>query len=128
VVEGPDEQRTTLPAHEGLVVIPGPSRAGFYFASWQGARPGSSLLAINLTSATEGDLGFRPLALPGKRAVRERAANDVADAVTDWSWVLAALALVLITADITWLTRSPRVPTMPLGRPPLPSRLARGAA
>jgi hypothetical protein len=127
-VEGPDEQRTTLPAHEGLVVIPGPSRAGFYFASWKGTRPGSSLLAINLTSATEGDLAERPLALPGKRAVRERAAHDVADAVTDWSWVLAALALVLIAADITWLTRTPRMPLMPLGRPPLPNRLARGSA
>lgn len=125
-LEGPDEKRTTLPAHEGLAVIPGPSRAGFYFASWKGARPGSTFVAVNLTSATESDLSDRELSVPGKRPVRT--ASDVADAVTDWSWVLAALALVLLAADVTWLTRTPRTPSLPTGRPPQPARLSRGAA
>jgi hypothetical protein len=42
--------------------------------------------------------------------------------VTDWSWLLAALALLLIAIDVWWVTRKARRPA--LGLPQRPERAA----
>jgi hypothetical protein len=48
------------------------------------------------------------------------------DAFQDYTWVLGALALLLVVFDVFWLTRKPRA-TRPLGAspPPLPERSVR---
>jgi hypothetical protein len=107
-LQEPDETRLVVPAHGGLAVTPGPVRAGFYYASWKGQRPGSTLVPVNLTSAAESDLTPRELALPPGSKTTARRANELSDAVSDWSWVLAGLALLLATADVFWLTRKGR--------------------
>jgi hypothetical protein len=125
-LQGPDEAKLKVPAHSGLAATPGPERAGFYYANWQGQRPGSTLVPVNLTSAAESDLRPRELVLPAGGTTKVRRANEVADAVTDWSWLLAACALVLAVADVFWVTRSARRPARGPGTPLRPAR-AEGA-
>jgi VWA domain-containing protein/aerotolerance regulator-like protein len=121
-LESPDGTRQKLSARDGLCVVPNLPRAGFYFASYAGKNPGSALFAANLTSERESDLG--PHDLPSRQAhsVPARRAAELESAVIDWSWVLAALSLLLIALDVWWVTRTPRL--SPLGLPRRPDRAA----
>ena len=107
-LEGPGGDRRKLSAQGGLCVVPSLAKAGFYFASYAGRTPGSALFAANLTSERESDL--RPRELPTRlgQPLAARTARELASAVTDWSWLLAALALLLIAIDVWWVTRKPR--------------------
>jgi hypothetical protein len=121
-LEGPDGRPSPLAARAGLVVVPELSRAGFYYLSWQGAQPGSALVTANLTSERESDVTPRALALAGG-GVRAAASAELPAALSDWSWLLAALALGLIMLDAWWLTRVRRVPKgLRGGRPLAPDR------
>ena len=117
-LESPSGNRQKLPARDGLCVVPNLARAGFYFASYAGKSPGSALFAANLTSDRESDL--RPRALPARQGqpLPARSAAELASAVTDWSWLLAALSLLLIAVDVWWVTRKPRPPALGLPRRP----------
>jgi hypothetical protein len=126
-LESPGGARQKLSARDGLCVVPNLNRAGFYFASYAGKSPGSALFAANLTSERESDL--RPRELPSRQGQRlpARTAAELSSAVTDWSWLLAALALLLIAVDVWWVTRKPRVPSLALGLPRAPERVAERA-
>ncbi|MEZ4226904.1 MAG: VWA domain-containing protein [Polyangiaceae bacterium] len=104
----PDDSESEVLARVGLAVVPEARRAGFYFVSWQGARPGSVLVPANLVSDPESDLRHRELER-GSAKVTEASAAEVADAFTDWTWLLALLALGFVVADAVWLTRRPWV-------------------
>jgi hypothetical protein len=94
--------------------------------AWKGARPGSTLVPVNLTSAAESDLRERELLLPAERATAAvQKPAELSDTVSDWSWWLAALALGLAVADVFWVTRGVRKPNSPLGTPPRPIRSQR---
>lgn len=125
-VEDPAQKKSVLPAKNGLAVVPEVQKSGFYFVSWKGIRPGSVLISANLTSETESDI--RPKELTENRAnVRVADAKKMADAHTEWGWLLAALALLFIGLDAWWLTRKPTART--LTTPRLPDRPdARGRA
>jgi hypothetical protein len=116
-LESPGGGRQKLSARDGLCVVPNLTRAGFYFANYAGKSPGSALFAANLTSERESDL--RPRELPARQGqpLPARTAAELSSAVTDWSWLLAALALLLIALDVWWVTRKPRRPAL---LPPLP--------
>jgi hypothetical protein len=107
-LQRPDQTRFEVPARGGLAVTPGPEHAGFYYATWKGQRPGSTLVPVNLTSAAESDLTPRELVLPQGHGASVRRASELSDSVSDWSWLLAAVALLLATADIFWVTRRAR--------------------
>lgn len=106
-VERPSGQIEKHAARSGSLVVPNAAEAGFYYLSWQGPRPGSALLAANLTSAAESDLRERPL----PDVLSEPGASTSAGSVelaTGWSWLLGALSLLLIGLDVWWTTRRPR--------------------
>jgi hypothetical protein len=124
-LEQPDKTRSNLPAHSGLAAAPGPAHAGFYYLTWKGRRPGSTLVPVNLTSALESDLLRNELVVPRDRPAPVRKASELSDAVSEWSWLLAAFALLLAAADVFWVTRGPRRPSVPLGAPPRPLRTAK---
>jgi len=119
-LESPGGSRQKLSARDGLCVVPNLRRAGFYFASYGGKTPGSALFAANLTSERESDL--RPHELPTRQGnpLPARSAAELSSAVTDWSWPLAAVSLLLIALDVWWVTRTPR--TKALGLPRAPDR------
>jgi hypothetical protein len=121
-LESPSGSRQKLTARDGLCVVPNLLRAGFYFASYAGKSPGSALFAANLTSERESDLRPRELTARQGQPLPARTATDLASAVTDWSWLLAALSLLLIALDVWWVTRKPRLPA--LGLPRRPDRAA----
>jgi hypothetical protein len=127
-LERPDKSRSQVPAHAGLAAAPGPASAGFYYLTWKGTRPGSTLVPVNLTSALESDLRERELVTPRDRPAPVRKAGELSDAVSEWSWLLAALALLFAAADVFWVTRGPRRPSVPLGPPPRPIRTAKEGA
>jgi hypothetical protein len=121
-LEAPDQSRQKLSARDGLCVVPNLPRAGFYYARYAGKQKGSALFSANLTSERESDLRAHelPKALGGPVAMRSE--RELADAVVDWSWLLAALSLALIAGDVWWVTRRPRpralgVPLRPERRP-----------
>ncbi len=121
-VERPDKTKSTALARNGLVVVPEVGRAGFYFASWGTTRKGSVLVPANLTSEAESDLSVREVAKP-QAALQRKSADDVADAFTDWTWLLAAIALLLVVLDAWWLTRKPKIRSaVGVQRPKLPER------
>jgi hypothetical protein len=117
-LESPGESRQKLTARDGLCVVPNLARAGFYFAHYAGKSPGSALFAANLTSERESDL--RPRELPSRKGnpLPARTAKELASAVIDWSWLLAALSLLVIALDVWWVTRKPRRPALALPRRP----------
>ncbi|MEP7049733.1 MAG: VWA domain-containing protein [Pseudomonadota bacterium] len=126
-LEAPDGSRQKLPAHDGLCVIPSLAHAGFYYAAYRGKTRGSALFSANLTSERESDLRPRELANPnsGSRAVASRSERELSDAVLDWSWLLAAVALALIAVDVWWVTRRPR--SVSIGLPLRPERRSEAA-
>ena len=117
-LENPSGIRQQLTARDGLCVVPNLPRAGFYFANYGGKSPGSSLFAANLTSERESDLRLHELPTRQGRPLSARSALDLTSAVTDWSWLLAALSLLLIALDIWWVTRKPRRSGVGLPRRP----------
>src|SRR6187402_800423 len=117
-LEGPGGSRQQLTARDGLCVVPSLLKAGFYFANYRGESPGSALFAANLTSERESDLRQHELPTRRGRPLAARSAVELASAVTDWSWLLAALALLLIALDVWWVTRKPRQPASSLPRRP----------
>jgi hypothetical protein len=122
-LETPSGSHEKLTARDGLCVVPNLARAGFYYASYTsnaGKTKGSALFSANLTSERESDLRARelPKALGGPVAARSE--RELADAVIDWSWLLAALSLALIAFDVWWVTRRPRL--LALGSPLRPDR------
>jgi hypothetical protein len=119
-LETPSSARQKFAARDGLCVIPSLSQAGFYFATYQGKTKGSALFSANLTSERESDLRARELPGARGRPVAVRSSRELADAVNDWSWLLAALALALVALDAWWVTRRPR-PAL-LGLPVRPDR------
>jgi hypothetical protein len=121
-LETPSGEKQKLTARDGLCVVPSLARAGFYYAVYGSKTKGSALFSANLTSERESDLRPKPLPLAQGKAVPVRTSHELADAVTDWSWLLAALALALIACDVFWVTRRPRTPTLSL-----PLRPERGA-
>ncbi len=123
-LEAPDGTKTKLAAKNGLCVVPEVGRAGFYHLSWQGARPGSVLVAANLASEAESDLRPKPLPKLASGASARRG-EEIDEAFTEWTWLLAALALLLIAFDVWWLTRRPRLASSgKAARPKLPERRA----
>jgi hypothetical protein len=121
-VESPEGQPAKLVARSGLAVIPEATRAGFYHVSWQGARPGSVLVASNLTSEAESDVRPRELGT-ARQPVKVAAASELSDPFTEWSWLFALIALAFIVFDVLWLTRRTRPqPALDRGRPRLPER------
>ncbi len=121
------KDRTHVVARDGLAIVPDVQRAGFYFATWEQPRPGHALVAANLTSEAESDLSHRELPQVATVGATTNA-DDVADAFTDWTWILALLALGLIVADAWWLTRRRRDARLPgAGTPKLPDRRAPSA-
>jgi hypothetical protein len=125
-VEGPEGKQIAITARSGLAVVPELARAGFYYVSWQKPRPGSSLVAANLTSEQESDVAPRELVV-NTSLVRQVSAKELADALSDWSWLLAALALLFVALDAWWLTRVRRAHTFGEARPRRPERTARPA-
>ena len=117
-IEGPTGNRQTLTVRDGLCVVPNLPRSGFYFATYSGKKKGSALFSANLTSERESDLRARDLPAAQGKPVAARSAAQLADAVVDWSWLLAALALALIALDAWWVTRRPRAPSLGLPRRP----------
>ncbi len=117
-IEEPTGNRRTYVARDGLCVVPDLPHAGFYFASYKGKKPGSALFAANLTSERESDLRARELPLAQGKPISARAASELNAGVSDWSWLLAALALGLIALDVWWVTRRPRPASLGLPRRP----------
>ncbi len=125
-LEDPTGARQKLAARDGLCVIPNLTHTGFYFATYQGKTRGSALFSANLTSERESDLRPRDLPHAPGRPVAERGSGQLADAVKDWSWLLAALALGLLALDVWWITRRPRAVALHLPlRPERRSEAAR---
>lgn len=101
-VEPPGAGPRAVSAHAGLAVLPPASRAGFHYVTWKGKTPKSLLVPVNLLSQTESNL-LRQAAAPVTPNVDSAAApSRDRDA---WAWLLALCALVLIVADVWWLTR-----------------------
>ena len=121
-LEDPSGKRQKLAARDGLCVVPNLARAGFYFATYQGKIKDSALFSANLTSERESDLRPKELPQAQGKPVSERSSRELADAVSDWSWLLAAIALGLLAFDVWWVTRKPRGRS--LGLPVRPDRRA----
>ena len=116
-----EKEPRKLPAREGLAVVSDTRKAGLYRVTYQGARPGSTLLPVNLTSDAESDLRPRPLAIDKDGATVAPAAK-LAAAHTDWTYLVALFALAFLVADVAYLTRRPRRRTASPPAPRLPER------
>lgn len=107
-VEGPGGFSGDFPVREGLAVIAGARRAGLYHVSFEGKRPGSSVVAANLTSSRESDLRERELSQAGQQ-VTTTTSPGLPSEHAEWTWLLATLALGFLLADVAWLSRKPRL-------------------
>jgi len=124
-VETPNGESSHVAARDGLAIVPDVRRAGFYHLSWQGERPGSVLVPANLASEAESDT--RPRPLPHARGSVEVTTADATSSLSSYGWLLALLALLLVAADVWWLTRRPRRCGPELMRSPrLPDRVRVG--
>lgn len=121
-VEGPGPSKQQIPARSGLAVLPATTRAGIYFASWQQPSPGSVRFAVNLTSERESDVRPKPLPVDTKTTT-VIGGGQLPQAHTEWSWLMAVVALAAVLADIWFLTRLARVRSMPAPmQPKVPER------
>lgn len=125
-IESADKRRSTAIARSGLALLPELPRAGFHVLSWQGATPGTALLATSLLSAAESDP--KPRELPFGSRGGTGGGVRTTNARTDWSFVLALIALAAVVADVRWLGRNPRRRGLDRLKPVLPERVRRGAA
>jgi hypothetical protein len=94
-------RRETIRAREGIAILPAATQVGFSYVSWKGARPGSALIPTSLVSEAESRIQARPL---GLRSEVKRHSNSP-DSAVSLDWVFGAAALLLIAADVFWLTR-----------------------
>jgi hypothetical protein len=103
-IEDPDGNAKIVPVRDSLALAPPPSRAGFYFAHWDGPSAGSRLVPVNLESDTEGDLrrAANRVAGSGESATRAPIAH-----VTSLAWLAAFAGLIFVLSDVWWATRSP---------------------
>lgn len=113
-VLGPNGERIEASLRAGLAVVADAPRVGLYRLAWQGPQAGAVVVPVNLTSAAESDLTPRPLETGGEVAVT--AAGAQPEGHTEWSWVLALVALAMILFDVWYFTRAPRVRS-PVGGP-----------
>jgi hypothetical protein len=105
-VLGPAGEPIEASHRGGLAVIADTPRVGLYRLAWQGPQGGSVVVPVNLTSAAESDLTPRPLETGGEIAVT--AAGAQPEGHTEWTWVLALVALAFVLFDVWYLTRAPR--------------------
>jgi hypothetical protein len=108
-VAGPGLPEREIAARQGLAIVPPLDQAGLYRVRWSEPHVGSSLFAVNLTSARESDVRPRPVTVsdaPGSAAT----AHDETTGVAYGQWVswLALLAAIAIAFDVYWTTRRPR--------------------
>ncbi len=99
-----------LTARAGLAVVSETAKAGLYLVSWQGPHAGQTLVPVSLASERESDLRTKPLEVTRQGASVAPAAQ-LADAHTDWAFLVAIVALLLVVLDTLWLTRRPAVPS-----------------
>jgi hypothetical protein len=99
-----------VPVRGGLAVVPDVDRVGLYQVTWKGPQAGTLVVPVNLVSEPESDLRARPLppAQAGAGGIEVHAAAERADAHSEWTWVLALVALGLIVFDVWYATRDPR--------------------
>jgi hypothetical protein len=96
-VTDPTGTHHTLSASHGSALLPRAVHAGFYYFSWQGRSPASTLVAVNLSSADESDPTVDPL--PITRAEQNTALElQRPRDITPW---FALLALLLLLADVS---------------------------
>ncbi|MCC6528060.1 MAG: VWA domain-containing protein [Polyangiaceae bacterium] len=109
-------ERRTLPARDGLCIVPEVDRVGLFRLDWKAPTPGSLVVPVNLASAAESDLRARADApTTGAAAVTTRA--EQGEGRSDWSFLFALCALAFVLFDLWYF-----------GRPTRPVRLAPGAA
>ena len=125
-IVGPGEKKQSVKAKQGLAVVPGTNQAGVYHASWGKPSPGSVAFAVNLTSEKESDVADKPLKV-SEGGATITSAERVSNAHTEWSWILAALALALVVVDVWYITRKPKLKA-PVASPLQPKRPERSAA
>ncbi len=107
----PDATELELTARAGVTVVADVARVGHYRLRWEapspaGARAGGVLLPVNLTSASESDLGRVVAAQsPGVTVVTAKAA---ALGVSEHAPYLVLLALAFIAFDVWYFTRRTR--------------------
>ncbi|MCC6552010.1 MAG: VWA domain-containing protein [Polyangiaceae bacterium] len=105
-VTGPGGERVDASLRGGLAVVAGTTRAGFYRLAWKGPQAGSLVVPVSLTSAAESDLTPRPLATGGGDVTVSEAGAQP-DAHTEWTWLVALVALAFIVFDVWYFTRAP---------------------
>jgi VWA domain-containing protein/aerotolerance regulator-like protein len=97
-----------LEARGGLAIIARPEQPGFYLITYTGPRPGAALAVLNLTSESESDLRAAPPAGAPVESSQARTSRAlVTESPGDWGYLAAAVALLAIVLQVTWLTRSP---------------------
>lgn len=117
-VIGPGGERVEASLRAGLAVVADTPRVGLYRLAWQGPQAGSIVVPVNLVSPAESDLTPRPLETGGEVAVS--AAGAEPEGHTEWTWVLALVALAFILFDVWYFTRAPRVRSPVAGPAPSP--------
>lgn len=117
---------SVLEARSGVAIVPRPDQPGFYLVSYAGARPGSALSVVNLTSPSESDLRQVEPGSAASQTAPAATRSPVAESPGDWSFLAAAVALLAIVLQVVWLTRSPGKVEAGRIRPLRPER--RGAA
>jgi hypothetical protein len=94
-VAPPQGEPFEVAAHNGGALIPAATQAGFYFFTWRGTSPGSSLLATSLLSARESNLNHSA-PLEGSLSTRpERMAAPPEQALAPIFNLLALLCVLL---------------------------------
>lgn len=103
----PAGKESLLDARGGIAIIPQPSTPGFYLVSYQGERSGVALSVVNLSSRSESDLRSAVRAAAGPSAGLEPTRSPTAEADAEWGFIAAAIALLGLLVQVTWLTRTP---------------------
>lgn len=107
-VDGPGTTDRDVAARDGLVTLPSVDQAGLYHVRWVEPHVGEVVLPANLTSVAESDVIRRPVPLgTGPEIAAARPAADVERHGNGLRW-LAALAALVLVADLWWVTRQPR--------------------
>ncbi len=109
-LEGTDGREQLVQAREGRVLVPPQARAGFVFASWQGASPGSQLVAVNRNAPAESDLSAAATAPVLRSSTKQNGVQPPATPRRSLGPWLALLAFVCAAAELLWLTRRRATP------------------
>jgi hypothetical protein len=80
-------------------LVPAATQAGFYFFTWQGTSPGSSLLATSLLSARESNLNQNDL-LEGSLSTRPERMAALPEQSLAPIFALLALGCLLLEAHL----------------------------